>query len=432
VSALAERARDAPLVATGTASRLLPRDSREDISWSTHLERYGPLPPLAGHGESLLSEVERSGLTGRGGAGFPTSVKLRAVASRGSAVVVANGTEGEPASAKDAVLMAHNPHLVIDGVLAAAAAVGARKAIIALSRRASTSAAQLTRALAERPGPAQAIRIAGVPDRFVAGEESALVHWLNGGPAKPTFTPPRPFERGVDGRPTLVQNVETLANIGLIARFGADWFRSTGTRSEPGTALVTVRGAVARAGVLETGLGAPVRDLIDRCGGLAAPPQALLMGGYFGSWLPAPVALDVPLSTEGLRQHGASLGARTIVVLGRDACGIAESARITRYLAGESAGQCGPCVFGLPAVADALEIVASAGDGVSAALDRLPRLGAQIAGRGACHHPDGALELVSSALRVFAAEVELHRRGACSAPAAAPLLPTHRERSDWR
>ena len=209
MSALAERARAAPLVVTETTSRLLPRGSREDLSWSTHLERYGPLPPLPGRGESLLAEVERSGLTGRGGAGFPTSVKLRAVASRGSAVAVANGTEGEPASAKDAVLMTHNPHLVIDGLLAAAVAVGARKAIIAISRRASASAAQLTRALAERPGPAREIRVVVVPNRFVAGEESALVRWLNGGPAKPTFTPPRPFERGVDGRPTLVQNVET-------------------------------------------------------------------------------------------------------------------------------------------------------------------------------------------------------------------------------
>ncbi len=413
------------------ARRLLPPGARDDHSWSTHLERYGPLPSAARRSASLLSEIARSGLTGRGGAGFPTSVKLRAVATHGAAVVVANGTEGEPASAKDAVLTAHNPHLVIDGVLVAAATVRARTAIVAVSRRGSASAAHLQAALAERPD-ANGIRVVAVPDRFVAGEESALVHWLNGGPAKPTFTPPRPFEKGVGGRPTLVQNVETLANIALIARFGADWFRTAGTRSEPGTALVTVRGAVVRECVLETELGAPIGDLIDRCGGPAAAPQALLVGGFFGGWLPAHVALELPLSSESLRRHGASLGARTIAVLGHDACGIAESARIARYLANESAGQCGPCVFGLPAVAGALEDVALAREGVAAALERLPRLIEQIAGRGACHHPDGALGLVSSALRVFADEVELHRRGLCSAPDAPPLLPNRSESADWR
>ncbi len=428
MSALAESRRGVELDVT---RRLLPPGTRKDHSWSTHLERYGPLPPSAGRSASLLAEIERSGLTGRGGAGFPTSVKLRAVAPRGAAVVVANGTEGEPASAKDAALTAHNPHLVIDGVLAAGAAVRARAAIVAVSRRATASAAHLQAARAERPD-AKGLRLVTVPDRFVAGEESALVHWLNGGPAKPTFTPSRPFERGVGGRPTLVQNVETLANIALIARFGADWFRTAGTRSEPGTVLVTVRGAVVREGVRETGLGTPIGDLIGRCGGLAGAPQALLVGGFFGSWLPARVALELPLSSEGLRRLGASLGARTIAVLGRDACGIAESARIARYLANESAGQCGPCVFGLPAVAGALEDLALARERVPAALERLPRLMAQIAGRGACNHPDGALELVSSALRVFSDEVELHRRGVCSAPDAPLLLPTRSESADWR
>ncbi len=417
------------VVADPALRRLLPPGDR---SWDAHLERYGPLPRLNERAGSLILEIERSGLSGRGGAGFPTFLKLRAVASRRSAVVVGNGTEGEPASAKDKVLIAHNPHLVIDGLLVAAAATGASEAIIAVSRGVRTSAARLEAALTERMGPAREIRVVGMPDRFVAGEESALVHWLNGGDAKPTFTPPRPFEKGVRGQPTLVQNVETLANLGLIARFGADWFRAAGTSAEPGTVLVTVLGAVARPGVLETELGTPVRSLIERCGGLTAPAQALLVGGYFGSWVPAEGSLDRLLSTESLSPLGASLGARTIAVLPCDACGIAESARIARYLAGESAGQCGPCFYGLPAVAHALETVALPGEDVPQAVDRLSRLQTQMAGRGACGHPDGALKLVESALRVFAAEVDLHRRGRCSAPQAAPLLPTHAESSEWR
>ena len=246
------------------------------------------------------------------------------------------------------------------------------------------------------------------------------MHFLNGGEAKPTFTPPRPFQRGVDGRPTLVQNVETLANLALIARYGAGWFREAGTATEPGTVLVSVLGAVRRPGIVEVELGVPIRAVVDRCGGLAAPVQALLIGGYFGSWT-GTKALDRALSNATF-----PLGARAIVVLPHGTCGLAETARVARYLAEESAGQCGPCVFGLPAVATALESIAAGSRDARGAIDRLPRLSAQIARRGACAHPDGALRFVDSALRVFADEIELHLAGRCSAIHAEPLLPTGR------
>jgi len=408
----------------GTAARLLPIDIDAPASWAEHEERYGPLPELAGQSRSLLAAIEKSGLRGRGGAGFPTAVKARAVAVGRSPIVVANGTEGEPASAKDKVLLRENPHLVIDGVLAAMAAVGAREAIVAASQGAHASRASLEAALDGRPSAARAIRVAAVPERFVAGEESALVHWLNGGDAKPTLTPPRPFEQGVRGRPTLVQNVETIANIGLIARYGADWFREAGTGEEPGTVLVTMGGAVRRPGVIEVELGTPLRQLIELAGGLTMPPRALLVGGDFGTWIAAAGTLDTPLSERGLRPLGASLGARTIFVLPSSACGVLESARVARYLAGESAGQCGPCVFGLPAVADAMEAIASGTAGAAAALERLPRLKVQIAHRGACAHPDGALRFVDSALTVFTEEIAHHVAGHCTASHAEPVLPT--------
>ena len=392
--------------------RLLPLGVAGDPSWATHLDRYGPLRRLD------LGEVERSGLTGRGGAGFPTAVKLAAVASGRRPVVVANGTEGEPASSKDAVLMAFNPHLVVDGVVAAMDVVGADEAYVAVARRASGAARALQAALRDRRDDAKRIGLVAVPDRFVAGEESALVNFLNGGDAKPTFTPPRPFERGVCGRPTLVQNVETLANLALIARYGAGWFRTAGTDAEPGTVLATVGGTVKRPGVVEVELGVPLRTVIDRCGGLAAPAQAILVGGYFGSWL-GHDALDLPLSKASV-----PLGARALFVLPAEACGIAESARVVRYLAGESAGQCGPCVFGLPAVAQAFESIAAGRADARSALDRLPRLSAQIARRGACAHPDGALRFADSTLRVFEREIELHLGGRCSATRREPLLPT--------
>jgi NADH:ubiquinone oxidoreductase subunit F (NADH-binding) len=390
-------------------------------SFSEHLDRYGDLPSLAG----LLEAIEESGLTGRGGAGFPTARKLRAVAGGRRPVVVANGTEGEPASAKDKVLMTKNPHLVLDGVRLAAALVGAGEAIIAVSRDAGSSRRALESALAERGRDAGRIRIESLPERFLAGEESALVAWLNGGDARPTMTPPRPSERGVGGRATLVQNVETLANLALVGRLGAAAFR------DGESVLVTVRGAVHHPGVVEVELGAPLDEVLDLCGGTTEPLQAFLVGGYFGSWIPAGGPRRVQLANDALAPLGASLGARTIVALPVSVCGLLETARVAAYLAGQGAGQCGPCVFGLPAVARCLEDVVAGGPAGPDALERLPRLTAQIAGRGACRHPDGTIALVESALRVFADEIELHLAGRCSGHGP-PLLPTSEATEDWR
>ncbi|MCW2974797.1 MAG: dehydrogenase [Actinomycetia bacterium] len=384
-----------------------------------------PLPALsrAREREHLLAEIEASGLTGRGGGGFPTATKLRAVALGRSPIVVANGTEGEPASSKDKVLIAANPHLVIDGAVTAARLVGATDVVIAAGRADGRGIAALEHAVAERRGFDQgiALGVVAAPDRFVAGEEKALVNWLNGGQAKPTVD--RPFERGVRGRPTLVQNVETLANLALIARHGADWFRELGTPQEPGSALVTVRGAVRAPGVAEIELGTTLRDVLAGFGGLTAIPQAFLLGGYFGTWVSARDALDLPFTNESLRPLGASLGARLVIALPQDACGLAETARVVRYLGRESAGQCGSCYFGLPAIATAFEMLAGGTADAPQALERLSRLVPQVEGRGACSLPTGATRLVTSALRVFAHEVDGHRAGRCCAPRRPAVLP---------
>jgi NADH:ubiquinone oxidoreductase subunit F (NADH-binding) len=385
-------------------------------------------------GRALIDEVERSGLRGRGGGGFPTSLKMAAVADRpGRAVVVANGTEGEPASHKDAVLLAHDPDLVIDGALAAADAVGAREVIIAISRASGTALARTDDAARRRAAGARPIRLSVVatPERFVAGEESALVHWLNGGPAKPTLTPPRPSERGVDGRPTLLQNVETMAHIGLIARHGADWFCRLGTDAEPGSMLVTIGGAVRSPGVHEIELGTPIRHVLALGGGPTDDVAGVLVGGYFGTWLRTDDPMDVPFSRAGLRPIGGSVGAGTIVVLPRAACGLVETARVARYLARESAGQCGPCVFGLRALADA-SVALAGGLGAVEALREMQELPAEIERRGACAHPDGAARLVRSALAAFPDEVQLHLQGRCSAADRSPVLPVPAPFGEWR
>jgi NADH:ubiquinone oxidoreductase subunit F (NADH-binding) len=387
-----------------------------------HRSVYGRLPSPGA--VDLPALVEASGLLGRGGAGFPTATKLRAVAARrGRPVVVANGTEGEPISGKDKVLLRYLPHLVLDGAAAAAQALGAREAIVAVSRTDREGLDALSAAIAERGAGLDKrvrLRAVAVPDGFVAGEETALVQFLNRGVAKPTFTPPRPFERGVGKAPTLVQNVETLAQLALIARFGPEWFRAVGTTDEPGSALVTISGAVAEPGVYEVALGTPLRELVAQAGGVTERVRAFLVGGFFGSWLGEREAADASLLEADLRTRGGRLGARAIVVLPTSACGICETAAAMRYLADSSAGQCGPCVYGLDAIARSLQRLA--------ARDRLDerkqlaRWIAQVRGRGACRHPDGAAAFTTSALRVFAHEAEHHLRGRCEAKRR--VLPT--------
>jgi NADH:ubiquinone oxidoreductase subunit F (NADH-binding) len=400
----------------GRLPRLLPDGfAAEPADLTEHLARHGPLPAWGGsrrQREELIAEVELAGLAGRGGAGFPTARKLAAVASAGRhAIVLANGTEGEPLSAKDKVLMAQAPHLVLDGAVIAAGLVGAGDAVIvahqAVSDIVAAAAAQRRRARADRVR----LRVVPAADRFVAGEASAVMNWIGSGVPKPTPTPPRLSEHGLHGRPTLVQNVETLAHLALIARHGADWFRAVGTQREPGSMLVTLAGAVRRPGVYEIAIGTAVTAVLDQAGGPDGRLGAFLIGGYFGSWVEASRAAQLALSTESLGAVGASVGAGLILALPADACGLVAAARVTRYLADESAGQCGPCVFGLDAVAGQMERLA-AGRGPD--LDRLYRWIGQLgSGRGACKHPDGTIAMVRSALEVFSAEIDQHAQGWC-------------------
>src|SRR5579872_966276 len=385
----------------GTLPRLLPgHPAAGPVGLAGHLARYGPSPSALGRQRrrELIAEVGRAGLTGRGGAGFPAAGKLAAVAAGRAPVVIANGTEGEPASAKDKVLMARSPHLVIDGAVLAAELVGGRETMLVVHRRVreimDEAAAERRRAHLDRVK----VTIRTAADRFAGGEASAVVHWIERGVPTPTAKPPRLSERGLGGRPTLVHNVETLAHLALIARHGAPWFRSVGTSAEPGSMLVTVLGAVREPCVLEIAIGTPVGQVLGLAGGPSVPLQALLLGGYFGGWVKAADAADRPFSSAGLADLDAGTGAGLIAALPADAGGIAETARLVRYLAAESAGQCGPCLFGLAAIAAELTRIA---EGRTTELGLLRRWLGQVDGRGGCAHPDGAVRLVRSALRVF-------------------------------
>jgi NADH:ubiquinone oxidoreductase subunit F (NADH-binding) len=412
------------------ASETLPQTKRYRIlghptDLSGHVAALGPVPlpsksPRAWR-EDFVSVLEASGLPGRGGGGFPAAIKLAvAHAAGGRVVVVVNGMEGEPASDKDKLLLIRSPHLVLDGAQLMAAAAGAREVTVCIPEGRDHVAAAVATAIAERartehaPAPETLVR---PPDRFVAGEESALAAWLESGASLPAFRPDKGMALRIGRQAVLVHNAETLAHVAMIARSGPDAFRAHGLVEDPGTCLVTISGAVENPGVVEVDRGTPLIDIARR----ATPrqtPQALLVGGYGGAWV-APEHFATPYASLSLRAVGSSAGVGVVVVLAPDACGLVESARIAHYLAGQSAGQCGPCVYGLPAIADDMARLGRGRVDV-ALMARLERRLQEVNGRGACRHPDGAVQLVRSALSVFAADVRLHADGAPCAHADRP------------
>jgi NADH:ubiquinone oxidoreductase subunit F (NADH-binding) len=404
------------------------------MSLQAHLDTHGPppSPPRRDRREAgaLVDQIEQAGLGGRGGASFPMARKMRTVAAgKGKPIVVVNATEGEPTSLKDKTLVESLPHLVLDGAALTARAIGADVAILCVCESSSAGLERAASAIAERerlPGRWPRIVLSTAPEGYVAGQESALVSHLNGGPAKPTFSPPMPFERGVGRRPTLVNNAETVAHVALIARHGPRWFRELGLSEQPGSTLVTLSGPLAHPGVYEVEYGASLSSLLDAAGGTTSRIRAALFGGYAGTWVDGAALPSVVLSNSHLAPHGAALGAGVVLLLSSNACPVAETARVTRWLARESAGQCGPCVHGLDALAGTFEQVCTGAASKHAAA-RVEQLARLVSRRGACAHPDGTARFAMSALEVFAEEFADHaRHGACEACARAPQLPLPR------
>lgn len=396
-----------------------PEDSRrllaagQEAHRERHLATFGALP--LHESAAILAELEASGLTGRGGAGFPAWRKVAATQSARtshrrsrSPIVIGNGAEGEPLSWKDAVLLQNAPHLVIDGLLTATRTVGAGHAMLYVPRG---SLPAVEAAIAER-SDARRIEVVEAADSFISGEASAVVNAIENDDPRPTDRTVRMTESGLRGRPTLLQNVETLAHVALIARFGAGWFRSVGAREDPGTRLVTVSGDVNTPGVFEVTTDSTLAQIVEATNTDPRSASAALVGGYHGAWVPA-ASFSAAVSPRALAPFGAQPGAGVVLVLGRNRCGLEVTASITNYLAGQSARQCGPCMFGLPAIAARFSELAT---GIAAAANakELVRLSNLIIGRGSCHHPDGTVRLIRSALNVFAADVRAHASGRCT------------------
>ncbi|EPQ78425.1 NADH-ubiquinone oxidoreductase-F iron-sulfur binding region domain-containing protein [Mycobacterium marinum] len=390
------------------------QQDHEDVAAYRAQGGYRPL----GDADKLLREIDASGLLGRGGAAFPLAVKMLAVRDNcrragpaGGAVVIANGEEGEPASFKDRWLLRNRPHLVLDGLRLAAALVAATRAYVYVSDPESTRSVE--RALTQLDPDAfggVAVSVWAVPPGYVAGEETAAVRAINGGPVKPTDKPPRPFEYGVSGRPTLVSNVETLANLPYLHRHGASEYRALGTPSSPGTFLATITGA-GRAPVLyELPYGLPFSELLALHAVAPTKIRGVLMGGYFAGLLNRGV-LGTTLDHETMRRLGSGLGCGAISVI-TDDCPVAVAASVLSYFDRENAGQCGSCFNGtaaMAAVGGALRDFAATSEDI----DRLRCWSVVLRGRGACATLDAATNAAATLLSQFPDEVASHLEGAC-------------------
>lgn len=352
-------------------------------------------------GNRLADLLESAGLTGRGGAAFSTATKLRSALTHDADVIV-NACDGELGAAKDAWVVEHH----LDELRRGADLLG-RRVTVAAHRETPTA----------RRIAAAGLALLEVPHRYVSSEESALVSLAHGGLARPV-TKGVPISlgsrdaRGRRMRPTLVLNAETVWRVAQIEALGPDWFRSQGTFDEPGPRLVAVGGAVVRPGVVQTSAGVSLDDLVAAAGGFSGRPVALGIGGLGGGWLTTTEADGATWSRGDLAAYGLRVGPGIVSVLDDTGCPLAHVSATLTYAAGESAGQCGPCMFGVPAVADDMARLA-AGTADRETLKRLHgRLGL-LPGRGACRFPDGVAGYAGSALRAFAPEVAAHLAGRC-------------------
>ena len=399
---------DAPSIMRIGAARLtagLDRMPRLDLD--SHRDVFGPLPRMSA--AELISMAEKVDLRGQGGAAFPFARKVKAVMESAEAddcptIVVVNATEGEPGSVKDKMLLIRSPYLILSGAALAAEAIGAEEIIIGVAGN-ELANRSIEAAIAAEPGLRKLVRVVQVPERFISGEGGALVRGINGKRPIPPGRKVLASTSGVDGLPTLLSNASTFAQLAVLALLGPERFAAVGIAEEPGTVLLSVGGSAGQPAVVEVPTGVPLAAVLDIC--LAPAGDGVLVGGYHGMWLPAETAYSVPVSRAGLEAVGGTLGSGIVLPLGDGTCPLGEVSRIASYLAGESAGQCGPCKLGLPAIARALAALVDGSGGIEA-LDVARRSAAAVTGRGACAHPDGVTRFVLSALDVFTEDLAAH------------------------
>ena len=371
--------------------------------------------------EQVIDEIEASGLRGRGGGGFPTGIKWRAIRriGTGARFVVCNAAEGEPATFKDRMLLRTNPYRVLEGISIAAYAVGAERAFIGLKETFGDEVAAVTRANQEMENAALLpvpIELVVGPDHYLLGEETGLLEVIEERPPLPRMA--RPFVFGLFARPpnenpTLVNNVETLADVPSILAHGPQWLRESGTEASPGTMLFTIAGDVRREGVFEYPLGTPLRQLIeDGAGGMAEgrSPKAVFPGS--SNTVLVPEQFDTPLDFESMAAVGSGLGAGGFAVYDDSTC-IVEVARLfCRFLHIESCAQCPPCKLNSADILEFLELLDAGQDpgDFDVALQRART----VTDGQKCALPTGTSLLMQSLLLTFEDEFRGHKGKQCT------------------
>ncbi len=375
--------------------------------------------------DGTIEEVGRSGLRGRGGAGFPTGRKWSGVAAAGGDrhYVVANAAEGEPGTFKDRALIRANPYQLVEGLMVAALAVGAHEALIGLKAGFERETEALTRAVAEmqRAGICTdcQISIVGGPEEYLFGEEKALIAVLEGNEPLPGLMPP--YQEGLQGQPTLVNNAETLSNVPHILVRGAEWFRAMGTGESPGNMVCTVVGDVVAPDVGEMEMGTPLRDVISAVGS-GLPAGRSIKAVFSGVANPVLTGdqLDAPLSYEGFAAAGSGLGAAGFIVYDDTACMVEAARCFSRFLAVESCGQCSPCKIGSGEITRLLERI-EMGAGTEPDVEEIGAWLSKVTDGARCYLATQEREVVGSILAAFPEEFAAHLEGgAC--PYRRPLV----------
>jgi len=371
--------------------------------------------------DAIVTMLSASGLRGRGGAGFPTGTKWRSLLdATGERFLVANAAEGEPATFKDRLLLRRNPYQVLEGIAIAARTVGARSAYLGLKSSFVLEVESLQRAIDEMRAAGMldgfTLEVIRGPDRYLLGEETGLLGVIEGRGPFPREI--RPFMRGLFGsssalNPTLVNNVETLANVPLILAEGPEWFRSRGTPSSPGTMLFTVAGDVVREGVHELALGSPLRELVEgRAGGMREGRAVkVIVPGASGAVM-GPEALDIPLDFDELRRAGSSLGAGGFAVYDDSVCVLEVARAFTRFLHVESCAQCMACKLH-SGVINELVTSLDAGSGNVGDLEEISARATKVTDGQKCALPTGTRAFVLSVSQMFADDFAAHVSGGC-------------------
>ncbi len=395
--------------------------------------------------DGVAETIERSGLRGRGGAGFPTGRKWASIRAGGSQVgdryAVANGAEGEPGTFKDRMLMRRNPYQVVEGLAISAAVVDAVGAYLAVKASFEPEIEALSRALREMSeaglvGDVPITLVTG-PEEYLFGEEKALLEVIEGEDPLPRLFPPYIYglftampqmgwSAGTDfspdgvavpsSNPTLVNNVETLANVVPILGHGADWYRGFGTHESPGVAIATVVGDVQHAGVAEIELGAPLREIIDRIGGGPRPGRTIkaVLSGVASGVITAR-NLDVPVTYEDLVRIDSGLGSLGFTVYDDTADMVSVARSVSRFLYVESCGQCPACKFGTGEVTAYLDRIAN-GEGVDHDVEVIGARLDTVTDANRCFLGAQEQAVIGSLLRQFPEEFAAHLEGAAPAP----------------